>query len=115
MAEVYVDPFEFVEEAYEPNRETVDFLESFMEELFGSDSDESGRIQWLTSSLSSSLRPTKHLMTFLTLKRYCTVVFLDHAGGHIFVIEIWYHHDKSSIFVPPPEIAMFLKVFFFFF
>jgi len=45
MAEVYVDPFEFVEEAYEPNRETVDFLESFMEELFGSDSDESGRIQ----------------------------------------------------------------------
>ena len=47
MAEVYVDPFEFVEEAYEPNRETVDFLESFMEELFGSDSDESGRIQWI--------------------------------------------------------------------
>ena len=41
MAQVYVDPFEFVEEAYEPNRETVDFLESFMEELFGSDSDES--------------------------------------------------------------------------
>ena len=41
MAEVYVDPFEFVEEAYEPNPETVDFSESFMEDLYGSESDES--------------------------------------------------------------------------
>ena len=41
MAEVYVDLFEFVEEAYEANPETVDLSESFLDELFASDSDES--------------------------------------------------------------------------
>ena len=32
------DPFEFVEEEYQPNPQTVDFSESFLE-LFGSDSE----------------------------------------------------------------------------
>lgn len=39
MAEVYVNPFEFVEEAYKANPETVDLSESFLDELFASDSD----------------------------------------------------------------------------
>ena len=31
MADVFVDPFEFVEEEYEPKPGTEDFSESFME------------------------------------------------------------------------------------
>lgn len=34
-----VDPYVFDEEAYQPNPGTVDFSESFCQELFGSDSD----------------------------------------------------------------------------
>lgn len=37
MADSTVDPFEFDEEEYQPNPGTVDFSESFYEELFGSD------------------------------------------------------------------------------
>ena len=40
MADVFVDPFEFVEEEYEPNPGTEDFSESFME-LFDRSEDES--------------------------------------------------------------------------
>jgi len=64
MAEVYVDPFEFGEEAYEPHRETVDFLESFMEEPFGSDSDESeAEFSGLTRE-EIYLAPGSHIRAF---------------------------------------------------
>ena len=39
MADGAVDPFEFDEEEYQPNPGTVDFSESFCQDLFGSDSD----------------------------------------------------------------------------
>lgn len=34
-----VDPYEFVEEEYEPNPGTIDFSSSFIEDLFGSGSE----------------------------------------------------------------------------
>ena len=39
MSQNIVDPYEFVEEEYVPNPGTVDFSASFMEDLFGSDSE----------------------------------------------------------------------------
>lgn len=39
MADGTVDPFEFDEDEYQPNPGTVDFSESFYDELFGSDSE----------------------------------------------------------------------------
>ena len=39
MADGTVDPFEFNEEEYQLNPGTVDFSESFYEDLFGSDSE----------------------------------------------------------------------------
>ena len=39
MADGAVDPFEFDEEEYQPNPGTVDFSESFCQDLFGSDSE----------------------------------------------------------------------------
>ena len=40
MADVFVDPLEFVEEEYDPNLGTEEFSESFME-LFNRSEDES--------------------------------------------------------------------------
>ena len=40
MADVFVDPFKFVEEEYQPNPGIEDFLDSFME-LFDRSEDES--------------------------------------------------------------------------
>ena len=39
MADVFVDPFEFVEEEYEPNPGTEDFSDSFMEQFRGSEDE----------------------------------------------------------------------------